>query len=113
MHELSIALRIIEAAAEEAARQGSRVVAVHVNVGALSGIVPKSLASAFELAREATLLAGAALVVHEIPVETHCPVCERDCRVRFPDLRCTACNAPTPRVVRGRELEIVALEVET
>ena len=39
MHELSIALSILDLAAEEAERQGGRVAAVHLKLGPLSGVV--------------------------------------------------------------------------
>jgi hydrogenase nickel incorporation protein HypA/HybF len=44
MHELGIAVNIAEMAAEEASRAGAaRVAAVHVRVGALSGVVKEAL----------------------------------------------------------------------
>ncbi len=50
MHELSIALSILDVAAEEAERQGNaRVVAIHLRLGPLSGVVKGALLSAFEL----------------------------------------------------------------
>ena len=67
MHELSIALSILDFAAEEAERRGGRVVAVHLRLGPLSGVVKEALLSAYELAREGTPLAAAALVVEEVP----------------------------------------------
>src|SRR5262245_39256085 len=114
MHELSIALGIVDVAAEEATRRGaSRVAAVHLKIGALSGVVPGALRSAFELAREESLLAAAELVIEEVPVAAYCPACAAERTVPFPELRCPTCGTPTPQVVRGRELEVVALEIET
>ena len=43
MHELSIALSILDLAAEEAGRRGGRVVAVHLKLGPLSGVVKEAL----------------------------------------------------------------------
>ena len=45
MHELSIALGLVEAAQEEAERLHARVSAVHLRLGALSGVVPEALLS--------------------------------------------------------------------
>ena len=113
MHELSIALGIVDAAAEEAARRERRVFAVHLRLGALSGVVPDALRSAFELAREQEpLVAAAELVIEEVPVAAFCPACAVEREVPFPELACPACGTPTPEVVRGRELEVFALEVE-
>jgi hydrogenase nickel incorporation protein HypA/HybF len=112
VHELSIAMGILEVAEEEAARRRARVVAVHLKLGLLSGVVPGALRSAFELARESTPLAGAELVIEEVPVAAYCPACAAERVVAFPHLSCPVCGAPTPDVVRGRELEVTALEVE-
>ena len=112
MHELSIALAILDLAAEEAGRRGGRVVAVHLRLGPLSGVVKEALVSAYDLAREATPSA-AALVVEEVPVVAWCPACAAERRPAFPELCCPACGTPTPDVRAGRELEVVALEIET
>jgi hydrogenase nickel incorporation protein HypA/HybF len=114
MHELSVALSILDVAAEEAERHGSaRVVAIHLRLGPLSGVVKEALLSAYELAREGSPLAQARLLVEEVPVVAYCPTCvaERPV-VSILELCCSACATPTPEVVRGRELEIVALELE-
>jgi hydrogenase nickel incorporation protein HypA/HybF len=115
MHELSIALGILDIAAEEAERHGGgRVAAVHLRLGPLSGVVPEALRSAFDLAREGTSLAAAELVIEEVPLRVFCPVCAAE---RAPPsvwrLCCPDCGAPTPEVIRGRELEVVALEIES
>jgi hydrogenase nickel incorporation protein HypA/HybF len=114
MHELSVALAIVDVAAEEADRRGARrVAAVHLKLGPLAGVAPDALRSAFGLARENTPLAAADLVIREVPVAVYCPACAAERAVPFPDLRCPTCGAPTPDVVRGRELEVVALEIES
>jgi hydrogenase nickel incorporation protein HypA/HybF len=113
MHELSIAMGIVEVATEEAERRNARVTAVHLKVGQLSGVVAEALSAAFELAREATPLAGAVLVIEEIPVTVFCPACAGERVVSFPHLSCPVCGTPTPEVVRGRELEVTALEIES
>jgi hydrogenase nickel incorporation protein HypA/HybF len=113
MHELSIALGIVDVAAEEAARQRGRAVAVHLRLGALSGVVKEALVSAYGLAREGTPLEGAELVVEEVPIVARCPSCAAECRPASAlELCCPACGTPTPEILRGRELEVVALEIE-
>ena len=115
MHELSIALSILEVAAEEAERQGNaRVAAIHLRLGPFSGVVKEALLSAYELAREGSPLAAARLLVEEVPVVAYCPTCAAERPVvSIQDLCCSVCATPTPEVVLGRELEIVALELET
>jgi hydrogenase nickel incorporation protein HypA/HybF len=113
MHELSIAMGIVDVAAEEAMKRGSRVTAVHIKIGLLSGIVPASLRSAFELACENSPLAGAELITEEVAVAAFCPACDAERAVSFPELSCPACGISTPDIIRGRELEVVALELES
>jgi hydrogenase nickel incorporation protein HypA/HybF len=68
MHELSIAMGIVEIAAEEAERQrAARVEAVHLKLGALSGVVKEALLFSWDLACQETPLRGARLAVHEVP----------------------------------------------
>lgn len=114
MHELSIALSIVDQAIEETERRDRcHIVAIHLKLGHMSGIVPDALRSSFELAREQTPLADAELVIEEIPVVAYCPKCTTERALVFPHLCCPVCETPTPEIVRGRELEITALEIET
>jgi hydrogenase nickel incorporation protein HypA/HybF len=112
MHELSVALSLIDVAGEELERQGDvRAAALHLRLGPLSGVVPETLRSAFELAREGTPFAGAELVIEETPLVVRCPACAGERTLTSPHLVCPDCGTPTPDVVMGRELELFALEV--
>ena len=114
MHELSVALSIVDLAAEEAGRHGGRVVAVHLKLGRLCGVVKEALLSAYGLAREGTPLQQAELVVEEVPVVAWCEACAAEHRPASAlELRCPSCGGPTPEVLRGRELEVVALEIDS
>ncbi len=114
MHELSIAISLVELASEAAAGAGvARVRAAHLRLGALSGVVRGALEFSFEIAAQGTPLEGAALVIEELPVEVRCGAC--GARTALADLqrfRCGACGAPAGEVVQGRELELVALEYD-
>jgi hydrogenase nickel incorporation protein HypA/HybF len=113
MHELSIAMSIVEMAQEEAERHGSgQVQAVHLKLGLLSGVVKEALLSSYEMACEATPLQGSQLLIEEIPVEVYCPKCKGARPVSSIQLFCCSeCGTPTPTVLRGKELEVVALEI--
>ncbi|MES1260517.1 MAG: hydrogenase maturation nickel metallochaperone HypA [Acidobacteriota bacterium] len=114
MHELSIALSILEGAAEEVERQGGgRLHAIHLKLGSLSGVAPDALLFSYALAAEGTPFEGSRLVIDEIPVVVFCP----ECRVErtLPSIQhfcCAVCGAPTTDVVRGKELEIAGLEMD-
>jgi hydrogenase nickel incorporation protein HypA/HybF len=114
MHELSIALGILEVAGEEAERHGGgRVAAIHLKLGPLSGVVKEALLSAYELAREGSPFALTDLLVQDVPIVVHCPACAADRPVvSIQEMCCALCGTPAPEVVSGRELEITALELE-
>ncbi len=113
MHELSIALSLIDTVEEEAERHSGRVSAIHLKLGPLSGVVAEALVSAFEMAREGTTLAGARLVIEEMPVVVYCSTCQaRQPVASIQWFCCPVCDTPAAEVVQGKELEVVALEME-
>jgi Zn finger protein HypA/HybF involved in hydrogenase expression len=64
MHELSIALSLVETVCEELPRLGgAQVRSIHLRIGALSGVAPEALTFAFDVAAEASPLAGAKLEI--------------------------------------------------
>ncbi|HEX8925115.1 MAG TPA: hydrogenase maturation nickel metallochaperone HypA [Terriglobales bacterium] len=113
MHELSIAIDLIEAAQDEAQRRGVRVKELYVKVGALSGVVKDALLGAYEMAACDSPLAGSTLHIEEVPVVIRCEPC--GATQMLPEISrgliCPQCGA-AGRIVAGRELELVALEVE-
>jgi hydrogenase nickel incorporation protein HypA/HybF len=115
MHELSIAMSIIEGATEEAQRHGAvKVSAVHLKLGPLSGVAKEALLFSYELACEGTALEGSRLVIQEVPAIAFCTSCEVErAIVSIQTMRCPVCGAPPPQVAQGREIEIVALEIAT
>jgi hydrogenase nickel incorporation protein HypA/HybF len=113
MHELSIAMGIVEAAADEAQRRRVKVNAVHLRLGVLSGVVKDALLFSYELACQDTPLAGSQLVVEEVPVAVLCPRCkEKRVLSSVQSFACPECGTPTMNIVQGKELEVFALEVE-
>lgn len=113
MHELSVALSIVDLAREEGERIGGRVCAVHVRLGALSGVVRDALTFSYDIACQDTTLEGSRLVIDEVPVIVFCPTCRAERVLASPQsLWCVECGTPTPEIRDGRGLELVALEVE-
>jgi hydrogenase nickel incorporation protein HypA/HybF len=114
MHELSIAMSLVEIASEEAVRLGSpRVVAVHVRVGALSGVVPDALQFSWDLATADTAVAGARLQIEDVPVTIYCGrCCEERTLSSARRFRCPACGELALEIRGGRDLALTALEVD-
>lgn len=113
MHELSIAMSIVEMAEEESGRRaGARINAVHLKIGALAGVVSEALRSSFALACEGTGLQGSRLVIEEIPVVVNCPKCMQPRKLDSVQwFVCPECQSPVSDVISGRELQVVALEI--
>jgi hydrogenase nickel incorporation protein HypA/HybF len=112
MHELSVAMSIVEAAEEEAERHAGHVDAVHLRLGPLSGVVKEALVPAFEMAREGTALAGTRLVIEDVPIVVWCPNCQAQQPVSSMQwFCCSKCDTPVSEIVQGKELELVALEI--
>lgn len=65
MHELSIAMSMIEMAEAEAVARGGRVTALHLKLGLLSGVAKEALEFSYEIACEGTALEGSQLVIEE------------------------------------------------
>jgi hydrogenase nickel incorporation protein HypA/HybF len=113
MHELSIAMSIVEIAEEEAQKRGVQVSAVHIKLGPLAGIVKDVLVSAYDMAAAGTQVESSRLVIEDVPVLVFCPHCgEKRAPASLQLLCCPECKTPTPEVVQGSDLRVTALEVE-
>ncbi|MGE0490514.1 MAG: hydrogenase maturation nickel metallochaperone HypA [Vulcanimicrobiota bacterium] len=114
MHELSIAHSIVEMVSEVADREGAtRILAIHLRIGALSAVVEEALRFAFEIAAVGTPAAEARLEIEAVPVTIFCQACQAEHQLasvqRF---FCPVCQQPSAKIVAGNELEVVRLEVE-
>lgn len=113
MHELSIAMSIVDLACEEAALHGAPGVdVVYLKLGPLSGVVKEALLFSYEVACQQTLLEGSKLMIEEVPIIANCPRCrERRAVQSIQSLCCVECGTPTPEILEGRELVVTALEL--
>lgn len=115
VHELSIALSIIEGVEEEVIRLGGgKVCSVNLKLGPLSGVVKEALLFSFELACEGTSLEGSRLIIEEIPIRVYCSKCATEGDpVSGQCLHCARCGTSVCYVVKGMELELASLELES
>ncbi|HET9180653.1 MAG TPA: hydrogenase maturation nickel metallochaperone HypA [Candidatus Angelobacter sp.] len=113
MHELSIAMSIVDMAEEEARMRNAKIAAVHLRLGLLSGVVKDALLSCYGMACTGTPLEGSKLLIEEVPVEIFCAACQAP-RVlsSMQWFCCPECGTPSAAVVHGKELEVSALEIE-
>jgi hydrogenase nickel incorporation protein HypA/HybF len=113
MHELSIAIDLVELSAAEARRIGHvHVDAVHVRLGPLSGIVKEALLFCFDAAAAGTIIEGARLQIESEAVVVWCAACQNQRELLdLQHRRCPVCNNVTPQVVSGDTLHLIALSV--
>ena len=113
MHELSIAISMIDQIVEESeSRGGLAVEVVHLKLGVFSGVDKDALLFAYELACEGTPLAGSRLSIETIPLLIYCPACKQQrTPVSVYQLCCPDCLVPTQDILTGREIEVASLEV--
>lgn len=112
MHELSIMEEILRlAAAQLHARAGTRVHGLTVRIGALSGVIRGPLEFAFEALVPGTPAEGATLTIEEVPVTCYCPACAREFPAEPGCYICPACGRSSCEMRRGRELELVNMEI--
>jgi hydrogenase nickel incorporation protein HypA/HybF len=113
MHELSIAMSIVDIATRQAEEASALSVSqVELDIGTMSGIEFGSLDFALQVAVKDTMLEGTEFRINRIE-----PLCEcRTCRHLFePDgflSRCPECEGADTELIRGNELQIKSLLVE-
>ncbi len=108
MHELSITQSIVDLVAERTA--GRTVLAVRVQVGRLSGVVPDALSFCFELAAAGTTVEGARLEIEETEGRLSCADCGAESPAADLVLLCP-CGSADVTVVAGQELTVRAVEL--
>lgn len=113
MHELSIAMSMIEMATDEMKKHdAARVNALYLKLGALSGVVKDALLFSWEIACQGTPLEGARLEIEEIPVVVYCANCRAEKTLSaINSFFCPACNSPAGEILQGKELQVTALEI--
>jgi hydrogenase nickel incorporation protein HypA/HybF len=113
MHEMGIALQIVQIATDSlpADLGEARVAAVNLKIGKLAAVVPESLRLCFDVAVKDTPIAGANLVIEEVPVVASCNDCHTQWTIDEPVFICKTCQSGSLEILSGRELDIESIEV--
>ena len=113
MHELSIAMSLVESLEEELSTQPDLTVkTVNIRIGVLTGLVPEALEFSWEVASNESILRGSKLEIETVDASGFCPDCEEERTIsNLQSFRCPVCFAPITDITGGHELEILTLEV--
>ena len=113
MHEMGIALQIVEIATASIPPNAGNVQVEKINlrIGKLAAVVPDSLRFCFDVAIQDTPLAGARLVIEELPVVARCNDCNNQWTINSPAFTCENCDSGSLEIISGRELDIESIEI--
>jgi hydrogenase nickel incorporation protein HypA/HybF len=113
MHELSIAMSIVDSVIEAAEREGAaRVNAFTLEIGSLSGIDLESLEFALASAVLNTNLEGVPYNIEAVQARGQCPGCKAEFVVEELFHPCPFCGTYNPAILSGREMKIRSIEIE-
>lgn len=112
MHELSIALGIVDIADKETKKAGaSKVDSIELEIGVLSGVELDSLEFVWPNAVEGTVLEKAERKIDFIHAVGYCMECEIEFPMNFIYDQCPQCKGYLKDIIKGKELRVKALEV--
>ncbi len=113
MHEVSIALNLLDIVTEECRKQGFHSIdSINLRIGRASGIMPEALLFAFETVKAESIAEAAKQNIEEAPVSGKCASCLNAFSVAEDYvLACPLCGGTSFQITGGREMEIIDMEV--
>lgn len=113
MHELSVAMGIVEIAEQEAAKaQIETFTAIDLEIGMLAGIEFDALDFAWPAAVKNTVLQNAERRIHKIPARAKCGDCDHEFPVQQVYDDCPACGSYLKNIFQGKELRVRSLDFD-
>jgi hydrogenase nickel incorporation protein HypA/HybF len=112
MHELSIAQSILSIAENAVPQSNAVVTSVGLQIGELSGIEIESLKFALSVIKENTVLGKADLDIEVIKGEAQCTDCKKVFPMSYFGCCCPQCGSYFVKVLKGREMKVLNIEVE-
>jgi hydrogenase nickel incorporation protein HypA/HybF len=113
MHELSIVANLFEILEEKAKeKKAKKILSVRLKVGALSGVVPEFLETAFDIYKKDTLAAESKLEIEEVPLKIRCQRCDTEIVKDDFVFICEKCDSRELKTLSGTELLLEKIEVE-
>ncbi len=113
MHEMSIALNIIDIVSSQAkAEQAQKINRIELEIGELAGILIDSLEFCFEAASKNTLADSASLNIVKIPGKGICHDCHTEIDVDNYIVVCPNCGGFGVEITQGKELKIRSINID-
>jgi len=113
MHELSIAMNIVEIAEESAKNANATVITeIELDIGTQSGVVLEALDFAMKSAVLGTMLENASVKINTIPARAKCSDCHEEFAIKEIYQECPKCGNPFCDVIEGKDLKVKSLTAE-
>lgn len=111
MHEMSIAIGIVNIAKEEAKKANVKsFAAIDLEIGTLAGIEFDSLEFVWEAAVKDSVLEKAEIRINKINARARCSDCEKEFSIKYIHDSCPKCGSFLKIIIQGKELRIKSLE---
>lgn len=113
MHELSIAMSIIEISEKNAIENNAtKISSLTLQVGKLSGIVMEALETAMISAKKNTMLHDAQINYDLILGKSKCEECGNEFDTEDIYTLCPKCNSFKTTIIQGKELHLASIDIE-
>lgn len=113
MHEMSLAMNIVDLAVSKAQSEGSQKInQIEIEIGSLAGVMIDSLEFCFEAASKETIAEGADFKIIEVQGKGHCQGCDFSFAVDSLIAQCHKCNEYCVVITQGKELRVVSITVD-
>jgi hydrogenase nickel incorporation protein HypA/HybF len=124
MHEFSAACSIVDAAVQAAeTHNAKKVIAVNVEVGEFTFLIPEQLEFNFEIASKKTILEGAKLNIKKVRGRIRCQQCAHEGEAQvatevpsqvamFVPMKCPKCQSSATVIIGGKDFVITDIEAE-
>jgi len=113
MHELSIAIEIIETSIKIAtSNQASTIKEIEIDVGAISGVDYDALCVALDSAKLNSMAENANIKINKIFAKALCENCKKQFEIKEFEYFCPFCFSLNIDIITGKELKIKHIIIE-
>lgn len=113
MHEMSLALSIVELAEKAACEADAKsITKIEIDVGELAGVMLDALEFSLSIATQATLAHSAKLALHLILGSAKCTGCGKTFHLAELWAVCPFCRDFSYEILAGKELKIKSIDIE-
>ena len=113
MHEYSIVDSLLQLTTEHATKHNAtKVIKLEVKIGALSGVEPELLKTAFETFKEGTICEKAEFIMHIQPAVIECLDCKKKSELLNNEYLCPNCKSSNIKIIDGEDMYLMSMELE-